>query len=65
MEWHEVIPLPKRCLKCREEDCYSCAYAGERWQLSQEDELLLESKGKQRAGERLLKYLDKEGEGKL
>lgn len=33
----EVSPLPKRCVECqeekKEEDCYNCDYALERWKL--------------------------------
>lgn len=39
MEWIEANPLPQRCQECREEDCYNCDYAGERWYLSKADEL--------------------------
>lgn len=44
MIWHEADPLPENCLKCEDEDCYSCDYAGERWYLSQEDEMQLNSR---------------------
>jgi hypothetical protein len=44
MEWIEIDPIPAACQKCQEEDCYNCDTAGERWQLSREDELWLRRK---------------------
>ena len=38
MHWIETEPLPKACVGCREEECYNCDTAGERWTLSAEDE---------------------------
>ena len=53
MEWLEANPLPDVCVDCTEEDCYNCDYAGERWYLSQVDELRLRRKMLVRAIERL------------
>lgn len=44
MEWIKADPLPEACLCCREEDCYNCDYAGERWILKTEDELRVKRK---------------------
>ena len=44
MEWLEANPLPDVCVDCTEEDCYNCDYAGERWYLSQADELKMRRK---------------------
>ena len=41
MHWIETEPLPKACVGCREEECYNCDTAGERWTLSAEDEARL------------------------
>ncbi len=41
MHWIETEPLPKACVGCREEECYNCDTAGERWTLSTEDEARL------------------------
>ena len=53
MEWLEANPLPDVCVDCTEEDCYNCDHAGERWHLSQVDELRLRRKMLVRAIERL------------
>lgn len=53
MEWIEADPLPPACQDCQEEDCYNCDHAGERWTLSQADELRLKRKGLLKAIERL------------
>lgn len=45
MEWIEADPLPPACQDCQEEDCYNCDHAGERWTLSQADELRIKRKG--------------------
>lgn len=58
MEYTEVTPLPPVCQNCQEGDCYNCDYAGQRWQLSQEDELRIRKKGLLRAIER--NYLTKQ-----
>ncbi len=52
MEWLEANPLPKVCQDCKEDDCYNCDYAGERWYLSEVDELKLRRKGLLKAIER-------------
>lgn len=39
MEWIEVDPIPKECENCMAGDCYNCDVAGQRWVLSEEDEL--------------------------
>ena len=53
MEWIEADPLPAVCQNCQEEECYNCDYAGERWTLSQADELRVRRKGLLKAIERL------------
>ena len=53
MEWIEANPIPKACMDCQEEDCYNCDTAGERWQLSHEDELKVCRKQMVRAIDRL------------
>lgn len=53
MEWIEAEPLPAVCQNCQEEECYNCDYAGERWTLSQADELRVRRKGLLKAIERL------------
>lgn len=66
MEWIEANPLPAVCQNCQEEECYNCDYAGERWTLSQADELRVRRKGLLKAIERLqrqVKAIDAELEG--
>lgn len=53
MEWIEKNPLPPEFVNCKEEECYNCDYAGERWTLSQADELRVRRKGLLKAIERL------------
>lgn len=53
MEWLEADPLPKVCRECSDQYCDNCDHAGERWYLSQEDELRLRRKGLLKAIERL------------
>ena len=53
MEWIEADPLPAVCQNCQEEERYNCDYAGERWTLSQADELRVRRKGLLKAIERL------------
>ena len=53
MKWIEANPLPAVCQNCQEEECYNCDYAGERWTLSQADELRVRRKGLLKAIERL------------
>ena len=53
MEWIEADPLPAVCQNCQEEECYNCDYTGERWTLSQADELRVRRKGLLKAIERL------------
>lgn len=53
MEWIEADPLPAVYQNCQEEECYNCDYAGERWTLSQADELRVRCKGLLKAIERL------------
>ena len=53
MEWIEKNPLPPACQDCQEEDCYNSDHAGERWTLSQADELRIKRKGLLKAIERL------------
>lgn len=58
MEWIEANPIPKACVNCLEEDCYNCDTAGERWQLSQEDELRIRRKQFIKAVKRLQREID-------
>lgn len=58
MEWVEADPIPKACMNCQEEDCYNCDAAGERWQLSRNDELKLRRKQLVKAIERLQHEID-------
>lgn len=53
MDWIEVDPIPAACRSCHVGDCYNCDTAGERWQLSREDELKVRRKQMARAVERL------------
>ena len=53
MNWIEAETIPAACRDCTEEDCYNCDTAGERWQLSHEDELKVCRKQMVRAIERL------------
>ena len=53
MKWIEADPLPAVCQNCQEEEYYNCDYAGERWTLSQADELRVRRKGLLKAIERL------------
>ena len=57
MKWIEASQLPTACKNCVEEDCYNCDHAGNRWQLSQKDALLLRRKGLLRAVARLQQQL--------
>ena len=45
MMWIERNPIPEVCETCQQQDCYNCDTAGERWYLSQEDELRVVRKG--------------------
>lgn len=58
MDWIEVDPIPEPCKDCQEEDCYNCDTAGERWQLSEEDELKLRRKQLVKAIEHLQREID-------
>ena len=58
MEWIEVGPMPTVCQDCQEEDCYNCDTAGERWQLSRNDELKLRRKQLVNAINRLQRKVD-------
>ena len=58
MEWIEVGPMPTVCQDCQEEDCYNCDTAGERWQLSRNDELKLRRKQLVKAINRLQHEID-------
>ena len=63
LEYIEANPLPAVCVNCQEEDCYNCDYAGERWTLSQADELRVRRKGLLKAIDRLqrqVKAIDEE-----
>lgn len=58
MEWIEADPIPEVCMDCHEEDCYNCDTAGERWRLSQVDELKVRRKQLVNAIERLQRKID-------
>lgn len=58
MEWIEADPIPTVCQDCQEEDCYNCDTAGERWQLSRNDELKLRRKQLVKAINRLQCEID-------
>ena len=58
MKWLEADRLPDVCTVCKEEDCYNCDYAGERWYLSREDELINRRKLLIRAIERLQRRVE-------
>lgn len=58
MEWIEADPIPEVCVNCHEEDCYNCDTAGERWQLSKDDELKVRRKQLVKATERLQREID-------
>lgn len=58
MEWIEANPLLEVCRNCQEEDCYNCDYAGERWTLSQADELRIRRKDIVKAIDRLKRQLE-------
>ncbi len=43
LEYYEVNPLPEVCIRCmangdKNEDCYNCDYALDRWHLTPESE---------------------------
>lgn len=57
MEWLEANPLPSVCLACKEEECYNCEHAAERWYLSRQDELRVRRKLLVKSIERLQKRL--------
>jgi len=57
MEWLEKHPLPTACQGCPEEDCYNCDTAGERWYLTEVDELRLRRKGLERSIEHMQRQL--------
>ena len=50
--------LVMECVDCQEEECYNCDHAGERWQLSREDELLLRRKRLVKGIERLQRQIE-------
>lgn len=52
MEWIEANPLPPECQGCKEEECYNCDCAGERWYLSEEGEQMIRWKMQEKAAER-------------
>ena len=58
MEWVEVERLPVECASCQKKECYNCDYAGKRWQLSKEDELLLRRKRLAKGIERLQRQIE-------
>ena len=58
MERIEVPPLPEACLNCKEEECYNCDVAGQRWILSPESKLLLRRAAVCRAIDRLSRELE-------
>ncbi len=44
MDWKEQEELPTACRKCWKEECDNCDHAGERWVLSERDDLLARRK---------------------
>lgn len=44
MEWLEVNQIPQACSDCKQEDCYNCDVAGQRWTLTEEKALLAKRK---------------------
>lgn len=58
MNWIESETIPAACRDCAEEDCYNCDAAGERWRLSQVDELKVRRKRLVNAIERLQCKID-------
>ena len=57
MEWLEANPLPVECGECQEDECYNCDIVGKRWHLSEEDELLIQRRLREKASERLQKKM--------
>ena len=58
MMWIERNPIPEVCENCQQQDCYNCDTAGERWYLSQEDELRVVRKGLIKMVARLKKRIE-------
>jgi len=58
MEWLEADPLPKECEACKEEECYHCDIAGQRWFLSRKDNLYLSRQLKMQAIRRLQQQIE-------
>ena len=58
MMWIERNPIPEVCETCQQQDCYNCDTAGERWYLSQEDELRVVRKGLIKMVARLKKRIE-------
>lgn len=50
--YNEVKPLPEICRTCSSPDCWGCDYAGERWEMSAENELRFKRRLKEKAIER-------------
>ena len=59
MKYIEVVPLPKECEGCTEDDCYECDFAGKRWVLSERDNLLLKRQLAVQAISRFQKEIEK------
>lgn len=57
MEWLEKQPLPQICIQCKQEDCYNCEHAGQRWYLSDRDLLLNRRKMLLKSIERLQRQI--------
>ena len=57
IEYIEADPLPLVCQQCKEQYCDECDHAGERWYLSERDELLLQKKAKEQAIRRLQRQI--------
>lgn len=57
MEWLEKHSLPTACQGCKEEDGYSCDTAGERWYLTEVDELRLRRKSLERSIARMQRQI--------
>lgn len=58
MDWKEQEEVPTACRKCWKEECDNCDHAGERWVLSERDDLLVRRKMLLRQIDRLHRRLE-------
>ena len=58
MDWKEQEELPTACRKCWKEECDNCDHTGERWVLSERDDLLVRRKMLLRQIDRLHRRLE-------